>query len=57
LLWHGIIGFRRETGDVAFIFSVHYDMKRLKALMKKRPGDEINYIINPAFWKGLEIKV
>jgi hypothetical protein len=57
LLWHGIIGYRRESGDLSFIYSVRYDMKRLKTLLKRRPADEVIYIVNPAFWKGLEIKI
>jgi hypothetical protein len=56
LLWYGVIGFRREDGEATFIYSVRYDMKRLKALLKKRAIDTLTYVINPAFWKGLEIK-
>lgn len=56
LLWYGVIGFRRPGGEHAFIYSVRYDMKRLKALLQKRDREELTYIINPAFWKGLEIK-
>ena len=57
LLWHGIIGFRRESGEPSFIYSVRYDMKRLKTLLNKRANSDIIYLINPAFWKGLEIKM
>ncbi len=55
LLWHGIIGYRRGDGEAAFIYSVNYDMKRLKALIKKNEVGGLTYIVNPAFWKGLEI--
>jgi hypothetical protein len=57
LLWHGIIGYRRRDGEDAFIYSVRYDIKRLKALFNKTPADELIYVVNPAFWKGLEIKI
>ncbi len=56
LLWYGVIGFRREDGESTFIYSVRYDMKRLKTLLKKRDIESLTYVINPAFWKGLEIK-
>jgi hypothetical protein len=56
LLWYGVIGFRREDGEFTFIYSVRYDMKRLKTLLKKRDIESLTYVINPAFWKGLEIK-
>jgi hypothetical protein len=56
LLWYGIIGFRRLDGDPIYIYTVRYDMKRLKALLKKHEDEGFVYLINPAFWKGLEIK-
>lgn len=56
LLWYGFIGFRRISGDPTYIYSVHYDMKRLKALLKKHEEEGVIFTINPAFWKGLEIK-
>ena len=56
LLWYGVIGFRRSDGHPAFIYSVRYDMKRFKALLKNLPADDVVFLINPAFWKGLEIK-
>lgn len=56
LLWYGVIGFRRSDGRPAFIYSVRYDMKRFKALLKNVPADDNIFLINPAFWKGLEIR-
>lgn len=56
LLWYGIMGFRRLDGDPTYIYSVRYDIKRLKALLKKHQDEGLVYLINPAFWKGLEIK-
>ena len=38
-----------------YIYSVRYDMKRLQSLLNKRKEESIVYLINPAFWKGLEI--
>jgi hypothetical protein len=55
LLWYGVLGFRRDDGEPAFIYSVGYDMKRLKALIDRRPERDLVFIVNPAFWKGLEI--
>jgi len=57
LLWYGVIGFRRDNGEATYIYSVRYDMKRLKTLMKKHEQDDLIFIINPAFWKGLEIVI
>lgn len=56
LLWYGIIGFQRSNGEQTYIYSVRYDMKRLKALITKHENEGLIYLINPAFWKGLEIK-
>ncbi len=55
LLWYGFLGFRGKEGNPIYIYSVDYDMKRLLSLLKKR-SEEIIYLINPAFWRGLEIK-
>lgn len=56
LLWYGVIGFRKEDGNPTYIYSVRYDMKRMKALMEKRDHNGLVYLVNPAFWKGLEVK-
>jgi hypothetical protein len=56
LLWYGVIGFRKEDGNPTYIYSVRYDMKRMKALMEKRTHNGLVYLINPAFWRGLEVK-
>jgi len=55
LLWYGFLGFVRDGGEVAYIYSVKYDMKRLKALISHKPFGRVVYYINPAFWRGLEI--
>jgi hypothetical protein len=54
LLWYGFLGVVRESGDIAYIYSVSYDKKRLKTLMWRDAGGPAFYI-NPAFWAGLEI--
>jgi hypothetical protein len=55
LLWYGVLGVIREDGDVAFIYSVNYDMRRLVALITSLPVDRRRFYINPAFWPGLEV--
>lgn len=55
LLWYGVLGVERNNGDVAFIQSVNYDMKRLEALMAGVVPEQRAFHINPAFWPGLEI--
>jgi hypothetical protein len=55
LLWYGVLGVVRPTDEVAFIYSVNYDMKRLTALLEGVPREKRLFFINPAFWPGLEI--
>jgi hypothetical protein len=55
LLWYGFLGVAREDGEIAYIYLVKYDIKRLKALVKKQHENIVLYYINPAFWAGLEI--
>ena len=55
LLWYGVLGYRRADGEPAFIHTVKYDVKRLRALIKNQEGALV-YCINPAFWMGLEIR-
>jgi len=55
LLWYGVLGVVRPNDEVAFIYSVNYDMKRLNALLESVPLDKRSFFINPAFWPGLEI--
>ena len=59
LLWYGFLGVVRDDGEVAYIYSVRYDMKRLKALAKFGSGVAAASVfqVNPAFWIGLEIKI
>jgi hypothetical protein len=55
LLWYGVIGFRKENGESVYVYSVRYDMKRLNVLLDNRSRKGLIYVINPAFWKGLEV--
>ncbi|MFC1490633.1 P-loop ATPase, Sll1717 family [Candidatus Latescibacterota bacterium] len=56
LLWYGVIGFKKTDDDSIFIYSVRYDMRRLLKLLEVRKSEGIVYIINPAFWRGLEVQ-
>ncbi len=58
LMWFGVFGVMRDNGEIAYVYTVDYDMKRLKALQSKRSmnGKNIIYHINPAFWSALEIQ-
>jgi hypothetical protein len=55
LLWYGVLGVVRPSGDIAFIYSVNYDMKRLKGITEAEPPENRSFFINPALWPGLEI--
>jgi hypothetical protein len=55
LLWYGFLGVLRDTGEVAYIYNVSYDKRRLQSLMRRDAG-RTAFAINPAFWAGLEIQ-
>ncbi len=55
LLWYGALGVMRLNGDVTFIYSVNYDMTRLKGIIRKLSESGIVYVINPAFGVALEV--
>jgi hypothetical protein len=55
LLWYGILGILRKTGEETYIYDVHYEMRKLKALVTNRRVGDLLYVINRAFWKGLDI--
>lgn len=57
LLWYGVLGVMRSNGEIAYIYSVNYDMKRLNAILDKESAESRSFYINPAFWPGLEIEV
>ena len=56
LLWYGALGVVRLNGDLTFIYSVNYDMKRLKGIISKLSETGVMYVINPAFGAALEVK-
>lgn len=54
LLWYGVIGVLRESGDAAYIYSANYDMNLLQGIARKHAS--LVYVINPAFCPALEIR-
>jgi hypothetical protein len=54
LLWYGILGVVRLDGDVSYIYSVNYDMARLRGIVAKLSETGLVYAINPAFSAALE---
>jgi hypothetical protein len=56
LLWYGVIGILRKSGEETYIYNANYEMKKLSALVSKRPTSELVYIVNRAFWRGLDIE-
>ena len=55
LLWYGVLGVARDDDEVAYIYDVNFDVKRLTILLGRVPDDAPRLVINPAFWAGLEI--
>ena len=56
LLWYGFLGVHVASEEPRYIYSVNYDIRRLKAIMGKLDGDNVRYAINPAFWDALEVE-
>ncbi len=56
LLWYGFFGFVREDGEPTYIYSVKYDIRRLRAIVDKKSLENAALTINPAFWRALEIR-
>jgi hypothetical protein len=55
LLYYGVLGTR--LGDIDhFIYSVNYDLRVLKIRAQRHQGTA-DYVVNPAFWPALDIKV
>jgi hypothetical protein len=55
LIWYGVLGIVRSSGDAAYIHTVNYDAKRLRAMLETQHESERRFHINPAFWSGLEV--
>jgi hypothetical protein len=56
LLWYGVLGLVRDADAITYIYDVKYDTKRLMALVGKVDTDKLRFEINPAFWRGLEVR-
>ena len=56
LLWYGALGVMRLNDDITFIYSVNYDMTRLKGIIRKLSKSGLVYVINPAFGVALEVE-
>ena len=56
LVWYGFLGLERGDGETSYIYSVKYDMKRLRALIERKGVENVAMRINPAFWRALEIR-
>jgi hypothetical protein len=57
LLWYGFFGLVREDGGEAYIYSVKYDFRKLRAMIDKKGLENLTLTINPAFWRALEVRV
>jgi len=56
MLWFGVLGVVRGQDDVAYIYTVNYDMKKLLTIIDKAKKRKLWYCINPALWAALETK-
>ena len=56
LLWYGVLGILRKSGEQTYLYDVHYEMRKLKALVKARETEDLIYTVNRAFWRGLDIE-
>ena len=56
LLWYGFIGVCIENREIKFIYHFNYNMRLMDGFIKTKMQD-INFIINPAFWDALLIEV
>lgn len=56
LLWYGVLGLERLPEEHLYIYDVNYDLKRIQALINRRGASDAVFCINPAFWRGLEVR-
>lgn len=54
MLYYGFIGVKLSDDTVKFIFDVAYEMKLMSVLVEKS-GDNVTYVLSPAFDAGLNI--
>jgi len=52
LVWYGFLGIPGAGGKPLFIYDRLYDMRRLEA-DRSQQADNLLYVINPAFLRGL----
>ena len=57
LLWYGFLGLLDKEVEPRFIYSYNYNMALLRGVHKRMVDEHIRYVINPAFWEGLEVEV
>ena len=53
LVWYGFLGIPGADGKPLFIYDRLYDMRRLEA-DRAEQADNLLYVVNPAFLRGLE---
>jgi hypothetical protein len=54
LLYYGFLGIKYDAEPAKYIFDVGYDMRLLKVLVSKH-ADSVSYVLNPAFYPGLNL--
>lgn len=55
LLYYGVLGVRRETGDPMYIYDVNYDIEMLQVRIRKWSGSA-RYVVNAALWPALNVE-
>jgi hypothetical protein len=53
LMWYGFLGIPDGNGRAIYIYDRQYDIRRLEA-EREEHGDDILFVINPAFLRGLK---
>ena len=53
LMWYGFLGIPDRNGTAVYIYDRQYNIRRLEAEREKQ-GDDILFVINPAFLRGLK---
>ena len=53
LLWYGFLGIPDEQGQPIYIYDRNYDMRRIDAERNRQGEENLLYVINPAFLRGL----
>jgi hypothetical protein len=55
LIYYGVLGLQTEDGDL-YIYQVNYNAKMIEA-RAQRAGERAIYVVNPAFWPALNIRL